>query len=194
LLPTRKDLEDRWEKVDSTLTAYRQANEGFGKAQTQYLTKAHEFFSEHDGLGLYRGEWRRQREFIRSAEDFFRAAGFDPFALSDKLVGIDRDAILTMPDEKDRAALEARTPDPFPTLPESRIEERTQRVLREVSAAVEVLDPSVVKPIDQCPVTLPELAVCVYAAFVARYVNGQPHPRSGWSYRKVTRRYWCQRV
>lgn len=184
-LQSRVELEKRWEQLEHMLESYRQAKRQLVCAREEYDANARRFFTEHDSLSLYKGEWHRQKESIRYAEDFFKAAGLDPFELSDRLSGQDRKSIFSMPDAEERVRLEATTPDPFPTQQESRVEERVQNTIKEVVAAIDALDKLPPMPPETCPVTLSELAVCTYAAFVARYPNGKPHPKSGRTVRKV---------
>lgn len=184
-LHAREELEKRWERLEQLLESYQQAKKSFVLAREEYDVNARKFFNEHDSLGLYKGEWHRQKETIRYAEEFFKAAGIDPFELSDKLASIDRKSVLTMPDQEERAALEAGTPTPFPQLQESRVEERVQNTIKEIVEAIDVLDKPPPKPPEACPVSLSELALCTYAAFVARYANGKPYPTSGRTTRKA---------
>lgn len=184
-LHTKEELERRWEKLEQLLESYQQTKKNLAATREEYDANARKFFTEHDSLGLYKGEWYRQKETIRFAEEFFKAAGLDPFELSDKLVGIDRKQVLTMPDQETRAALEATTPDPFPQIQESRVEERVQNTVKEVVEAIDNLDKPPPKSPETCPINLAELALCTYAAFVARYANGKPYPTSGRTTRKV---------
>lgn len=185
VLHTREVLESRWEKLELLLDSYRQAKKSFVIAREEYNAKARTFFNEHDALGLYKGEWHRQKETIRYAEEFFNAASLAPFEFSDRLAKVERDEVLTMPDQEERAELEAGTPNPFPQLQDSRVEERVQNTIKDVVAAIDALDKPLVEPPKTCPITITELALCTLAAFVARYPNGKPHVASGRTSRKV---------
>lgn len=134
-------LEKYWERAEQLerlLGSYCQAKKNFAAVRKEYDVKARRFFDDKlDLLGLYKGEWYRQKETIRYAEEFFKAAGLNPFELSDKLSGIDRKNALTMPDQEERAALEAQTPSPFPQFFESRVEERGKKIIEEIMTAME---------------------------------------------------------
>lgn len=186
-LHTTKALAARWAEVGELLELCQGEWKRFATAKEVYDSSQRAFFLEHDSIKLYKGDWQRQKSVVLAAEQFFKAAEINPFELSDTLVKLNREAVLTMPDQEERAAVESSMPNAFPELTESRVEERARKVIEDIETASQTLNKPAPKPppVVTCPIMLSELALCTYATIVARYSNGKPYPTSGRTTRKV---------
>ncbi len=146
-LKTRKSLEDRWERLSELLESLRRAKNNLSVLRAEYDTQVARFFREQEYVQLYKGERARQEKAIRHAQEFFGAAGFNPFELSDKLAGIDQGQVSTMPDCEARDAIQASAPEDFPSLEENRIISRAENVIGQVENALKDLSKVAVKPV-----------------------------------------------
>jgi hypothetical protein len=138
----------------------RQTRGNFLTLRPEYDAQVGRFYREQEGIQLYRGEWARQEKAIRHALEFFKAAGLDPFELSDKLASMDQEQILTMPDCENRDFVQALNPDEFPFLDDNKVVTRAENVIRQVVEAIEDLEKAEKKPVmPQVSVVAPKLPV-----------------------------------
>lgn len=198
-LHTTQGLEVRWTEVGLLLESYQTDIKRFATHQDLHADSERALYREQDAIKMYQGEWTRQISRIKLAEEFFRAAGVDPFELSNRLSKLNRDELFTMPDGEERFRLIGEVPQAFPTLEPSRVEERAAQIMQLVEEALDVFNKPKPAPLPKtsaelpkiervggpCPLTLVELALGTYATIVARFRSGKPYPTSGRTTRKV---------
>ncbi|HSX25131.1 MAG TPA: hypothetical protein VLG69_04155 [Candidatus Andersenbacteria bacterium] len=176
-------LEQRWETITTLLEPVNAAFIIFSRCSQNYERNASAFFVARDGISLYRGEWTRQQKAIQGLDELFAVAELDPFVLHEKLHTLSRAVALRMPDEVARQQLEAEMPQAFPEPLSNAVLERAEKVSEAIMGRIGMLGEATAS--SNCPIEPMELAVCTFAAFVVKYGNGEPHPGSGRTPRKV---------
>lgn len=185
-------LEKDWERIEEGLELYQRKKQQLAAEKAVHDEALRLYYLEVDSVRtLFDGEWHRQTQAIALMEAFFTSADLDPFALCPGLAGVRRENVFTMPDQEEREMLAGRTPQDFPKLPPTTTEDRARRATDDLERAINKASRPVQKAQPPSssgftgPVSLPELMLCVYASFVARYANGQPRHNSGRTVAKV---------